>query len=288
MMGPGNGHRTLSALGFRLWALVPRSRLKLGLPTSGSIEGGGRRGPLPDPPFKEGTCAGEAGARAAANLQDVTTLTSENLDQGKSRNARFLRWLGTPGIAGFAFTLVILVTAPAAAADVEAGRRKAEPCAACHGRDGNATVPGTPSLAGQPVFFTHWQLIKYRDGRRKDPQMSPPAQNLSDEDMADLAAYYATQRPNPRPAKVDPAKVTAGRQLANLHHCTSCHRPGLVGQQQVPRLAGQDFDYLLRLLRSFKAKTASDLDGMMTMSAQPLQEEDLLNLVHFMASLGGE
>jgi len=218
----------------------------------------------------------------------VTTLTPENLDQGKSRNARFLRWLGTPGIAGFAFTLVILVTAPAAAADVEAGRRKAEPCAACHGRDGNATIPGTPSLAGQPVFFTHWQLIKYRDGRRKDPQMSPPAQNLSDEDMADLAAYYATQRPNPRPAKVDPAKVTAGRQLANLHHCTSCHRPGLVGQQQVPRLAGQDFDYLLRLLRSFKAKTASDLDGMMTMSAQPLQEEDLLNLVHFMASLGGE
>ena len=121
-------------------------------------------------------------------------MTSENLDQGKSRNARFLRWLGTPGIAGFAFTLVILVTAPAAAADVEAGRRKAEPCAACHGRDGNATVPGTPSLAGQPVFFTHWQLIKYRDGRRKDPQMSPPAQNLSDEDMADLAAYYRQTR----------------------------------------------------------------------------------------------
>src|SRR2546426_715571 len=91
-----------------------------------------------------------------------------------------------------------------------------------------------------------------------------------------------------RPSRARPAMVTAGRQLANLHRCTSCHRPGLVGQQQVPRLAGQDFDYLLRLLRSFKAKTASDLDGMMTMSAQPLQEEDLLNLVHFMASLGGE
>ena len=55
------------------------------------------------------------------------------------------------------------------------GRR---PCAACHGPDGNATMPGTPSLAGQPVFFTHWQLIKYRDGRRKDPQMSPLAEKL--------------------------------------------------------------------------------------------------------------
>ena len=56
----------------------------------------------------------------------------------------------------------------------------------------------------------------------------------------------------------------------------------------MPRLAGQDLDYLLRLLRGFKAKTASDLDGTMTMAAQPLQEEDVLNLVHFMASLGGE
>jgi len=193
-------------------------------------------------------------------------------------------------LVGASIVLALVATsgAPASGADIEAGRRKSEPCAACHGPDGNSTIPGTPSLAGQPVYFTHWQLIKYRDGRRKDPQMSPAAQNLSDTDMADLAAYYEAQRPRQRPAKIDPAKVVAGAQLANLHHCTSCHRPGLVGQQQVPRLAGQDFDYLLKLLRSFKAKTASDLDGMMTMSAQPLQELDLLNLVHFMASLGGE
>jgi cytochrome c553 len=84
------------------------------------------------------------------------------------------------------------------AADLEAGRKKAEVCAACHGPDGNATIPGTPSLAGQPVYFTHWQLIKFRDGRRKDPQMTPFAKNLSDGDMADLAAYYEAQQPKPR------------------------------------------------------------------------------------------
>jgi cytochrome c553 len=174
----------------------------------------------------------------------------------------------------------------AGAADLEAGKRKSAPCATCHGADGNATIPGMPSLAGQPNYFTHWQLIKYRDGRRKDPQMSPAAQNLSDTDMADLAAYYAAQRPRPRPAATDPAKVAEGQRLADLHHCTSCHRPDLSGQQQVPRLAGQDFAYLLKLLRSFKAKTATDLDGLMTMSAQPLREEDIENLVHFIASLG--
>ena len=154
--------------------------------------------------------------------------------------------------------------------------------------NGNATIPGTPSLAGQPVYFTHWQLIKYRDGRRKDQQMSPFAQALSDTDMADLAAYYAAQRPRPRPATTDPAKVAEGKRLANLHHCASCHRPDLSGQQQVPRLAGQDYAYLLRLLSGFKAKTASDLDGTMTMAAQPLREEEIVALVHYMASLGSQ
>ena len=189
---------------------------------------------------------------------------------------------------GAAAVALLLAAAVAPAADPEAGRRKAQVCAACHGPDGNATIPGTPSLAGQPVFFTHWQLIKYRDGRRKDPQMSPLAEKLDDADMADLAAFYAAQPPRARPAATDAARVAAGRQLAELHHCTSCHRPGLTGQQQAARLAGQDFDYLLRLLRAFKARTASDLDGTMTVATQPLQDDEIVSLVHFLASLGAE
>jgi cytochrome c553 len=184
--------------------------------------------------------------------------------------------------------LAVTAGPPPQAADLEAGRRKAEPCASCHGPDGNATIPGTPSLAGQPALYTHWQLIKFRDGRRRDAQMSPFAATLSDRDMEDLAAYYSVQRPQPRPAAPDPGKVAIGRRLAEDYHCTSCHRPGLVGQQQVPRLAGQDFTYLLKLLRGFKAQTASDLDGSMTMAAQPLSEGDIENLTHFIASLGAE
>ena len=180
----------------------------------------------------------------------------------------------------------LLAATAAAAADLEVGRRKAEVCAACHGPDGNATVPGTPSLAAQPAYFTHWQLIKYRDGRRKDPQMTPLAEKLSDADMADLAAFYEAQPPRRRPASLDPGRVTAGKRLAEVHHCASCHRPDLGGQQQAARLAGQDFDYLLRLLRGFKAKTAADLDGTMTVASQPLTAEDILDLVHFLASLG--
>ena len=170
-------------------------------------------------------------------------------------------------------------------ADVEAGRRKSAPCAACHGADGNATIPGTPTIAGQPAYFTHWQLIKYRDGRRQDPQMSPFAQNLSDADMADLAAFYAGQPPRARGSAVDPAKVAAGRPLVDRHHCTSCHMPALTGQQQVPLLAGQDLQYLLKLLHGFRNGTASDLDGTMTMAARPLTAAEVEALAHYLASL---
>ena len=174
---------------------------------------------------------------------------------------------------------------PASAADPEAGRRKSGPCAGCHGPDGNTTTPGMPSLAGQPTMYTHWQLIKFRDGRRKDPQMTPFAEKLSDEDMADLAAFYAAQPARARAAGVDRTKIDDGKRIAEFYHCTSCHRAQLTGHEQIPRLAGQDLGYLVKLIRGFKDKTASDLDGTMTMAAQPLRDEDILALAHYIASL---
>src|SRR5262249_54868450 len=144
------------------------------------------------------------------------------------------------------------VSTLATAADPEAGRQKAQTCGACHGPEGNATIPGMPSLAGQPTMYTHWQLIKFRDGRRKDPEMSPVAEKLSDADMADLAAYYAARRARPRPATGEPATLADGKRIAEYYHCTSCHRPDFSGQEQVPRLAGQDLGYLVKALRAFK------------------------------------
>ena len=77
---------------------------------------------------------------------------------------------------------LIATSASVRGADVEAGRRKSEACVACHGGDGNATIPGTPSLAGHPAYYTHWQLVMFRNERRRDPQMTPMAAKLSDED----------------------------------------------------------------------------------------------------------
>jgi cytochrome c553 len=190
-------------------------------------------------------------------------------------------------VAAAVASALALTAGRVAAADVEAGRRKAEVCVACHGPGGNAAIPGTPSLSGMPAFYTHWQLNMYRDGRRRDPQMTPFAEHLSDEDMADLSAYYATQAAGPprSAAAVDAARAAAGRPLAESLHCTSCHGPTLMGQQAVPRLAGQDLAYLDKRLRGYKSRTTSDLDGQMTAIAQPLSEADIATLVHFMAGL---
>ncbi len=106
------------------------------------------------------------------------------------------------------------------------------------------------------MFYLHWQLIFYRDKRRVDPEMSPFAANLSDEAMADLAAYYATQLPLAPPGPPPEAeKAAAGRLAAERHHCTSCHARDLTGQQYAPRLVGLSYEYLLRQLRGFKAQS---------------------------------
>jgi cytochrome c553 len=186
--------------------------------------------------------------------------------------------------------LVVSVVAPlsvARGADVAAGQRKAQACAACHGPDGNATQPAMPSLAGQPIFYTHWQLMLFRDGRRKDPQMSPFAASLTDADMTDLAAYYAGQTPRRRPSAGGGADALAsGRQLAEVHHCASCHSPDLAGPRYTPHLGGQSYDYLVKQLREFRARTRGELDGAtMTSAVQTLRDQDIEILARYFADL---
>lgn len=187
-----------------------------------------------------------------------------------------------------AVVAALIVGRSAGAADVEGGRKRAEGCAACHGADGNATIPAIPSLAGQPTFYTHWQLALFRDGRRKDLQMSPFAANLSDAEMADLAAYYATQKPAPRPAAAtgDAETMTAGQRLAQIHHCASCHAAELPGPRYTPHLGGQSYEYLAKQLREFKARTRGELDGAtMTSAVQPLSEQEVEILARYFANL---
>ena len=171
-------------------------------------------------------------------------------------------------------------------ADIEAGRQKAQVCVACHGPEGNSANPVMPSLAGQPAQFISTELFQFREGNRKDPQMTPVAASLTNADMNDLAAYFSAQKPRPPSHKTDPANAATAPKLAQQFNCVQCHGKELLGQQHIPRLAGQQFEYLKMQLRGFKAQTRADLDGNMTSAAQALSENDIDALVDYMAGLG--
>ena len=188
--------------------------------------------------------------------------------------------------AMFAAALLFLPgTKSALAADIGAIKKKAEACVACHGADGSSTNDVVPSLAGQPKQFITTQLVMFREGNRKDPQMSPLAANLSNADINDFGTYFSAQKPAPPRQGSVPDKVAAGRQLAERNHCVSCHGPALMGQQHIPRLAGQQRAYLRTQLKGFKAGTRFDMDGNMTSAAQSLSDADIEVLADYLAGM---
>lgn len=143
-----------------------------------------------------------------------------------------------------------------------------------------------PSLAGQPAQAISLQLFQFREGNRKDPQMSPMASSLSNADMNELAAYFSRQKPAVPSHKTAPENAAAGRRLAEQHYCTQCHGPALLGLQHIPRLAGQQIAYLKAQLRRFKDRTRADFDGTMTSAAQLLSNQEIEILADYLSGLG--
>jgi cytochrome c553 len=173
----------------------------------------------------------------------------------------------------------------AARADAEAGRQKAQVCVACHGPAGNSVNPAIPTLAGQPQQFIVTQLFMFRDGKRKDAQMSPFAANLTNADLNDLAAYFSAQPRTPASRSPAPGKADAGRRITEQQNCVACHARNLMGQQHIPALAGQQAEYLRTQLRGFKASTRFDMDGTMTSAAQALSDADIDILAEYLSGL---
>ena len=185
-----------------------------------------------------------------------------------------------------ALAVAFFLCADARAADAEAGKAKAQVCVACHGEGGNSPNPQIPSLAGQPAQMIATQLYQFREGNRKNEQMSPIAATLSNADMNDLAAYFSGV-PRSAPAhRTAPENAAAGPELTRRLYCTQCHGPRLLGQQHIPRLAGQQAEYLRTQLTLFKASKRADMDGNMTSAAQALNEKDIEIIVDYLAGLG--
>jgi cytochrome c553 len=184
------------------------------------------------------------------------------------------------------FCIAVWASAVAAAADLAAGAAKAQACIVCHGPGGISQTAETPSLAGQPDAFLQWQLVFFRSGNRKSPVMEPMAATLKDDDIRDLAAFFAAQKP-PRassPADASDPLVAAGRKVAQGNRCTSCHKDDFSGEQATARIAAQREDYLLKALRDFKAgrRTGGGVAAMADV-VYPLSDDDLRALARFLA-----
>jgi cytochrome c553 len=181
--------------------------------------------------------------------------------------------------------LVLLALATAAHSDPDAGRKKAAPCVTCHGPDGNSASGEYPILAGQTARYIYLQLKDFKEGRRSNGLMASFVAKLSRDDMLDLAGYFAAQKPKPIAFKPDPTRAARGKRKAEEVLCTMCHLGGMKGQNEIPRVAGQYPEYVIKQLKAFKARTRTNDAGSMTSVAQTISERDIEDLAHYIVGL---
>ena len=179
----------------------------------------------------------------------------------------------------------LLITTPATMAQSPTAPPKAVACMACHGPQGNPSLPGIPALAGQSARYIYLQLRDFQEGRRSNEQMSPMAKDLTRDEMRALGEFFAAQKSLPQPFQPDAAKARLGKAKAEETLCAMCHLGGFAGQNEIPRVAGQPFDYIVAQLRAFKARTRTNDAGNMTSVSSTLSDDDIINVAHYIAGL---
>ncbi len=182
----------------------------------------------------------------------------------------------------------------AAAGDAQAGKAKAQACAACHGADGNSTNPDWPNLAGQHAVYISKQLADFKAGeQRADPVMAGQVAPLTPEDMANLGAYFATL--TPAGGFVSEERVTLGERIyrggnqdSGVPACIACHGPNGAGDPMagVPALSGQRANYTAKQLTAFRnGARSNDRNGTMRGASRWLSDEEVQAVSEYVAGL---
>jgi cytochrome c553 len=184
-------------------------------------------------------------------------------------------------------------SATLAQGSVEAGRARAGVCAACHGADGNSLNPEWPSLASQHETYITSALQAFKKGTRQNVLMSGQATALSDQDIADLAAFFAAQPRQPKVA--DPALVRTGERLYRggnkdtaISACIACHGPDGRGNAPAgyPAVAGQHASYTAAQLRAYRSgERSSDPNQMMRNVAARLTDTEIAAVASYIQGL---
>jgi cytochrome c553 len=201
--------------------------------------------------------------------------------------------------------VAVALVAPAALAQgvVKGDLAKAQPivtqvCVACHAVDGNSAIPANPNLAGQHPEYTYKQLRNFKSqggkpAERNNGVMAGMVANLSDDDMKNLAVYFAAQKPKSQAAR-DAALAKQGEtiyrggiQAKGVAACASCHAPNGTGMPaQFPRVAGQHAEYTAAQLTAFRAgQRANDPAQMMRMIAAKMSDQEIKAVSEYIAGL---
>ncbi len=177
--------------------------------------------------------------------------------------------------------LAVLVGFPAYAQPLQ---EHLSTCFACHGEKGQSQLPEVPSLGAQPVFYTLVELVMFRDKLRITEPMNEMTKGLSDNDLRTVSDIIA-KLPPPKPVSdtPDPARVDRGRVLAQQNRCNFCHQSNFQGLDNVPRLAAQREDYLLKSLRAYKDNSRRGYDAQMSEVVYAMKDEDFVDLAYFLA-----
>jgi len=176
---------------------------------------------------------------------------------------------------------MLVMTLPAAAQTVQ---ERLPACLACHGEKGQSANPDIPSLGGQQKDYVLVQLYMFREKLRKVDVMNEMAKGLSDDDLRTMSELVAKLPPPVAPSDApDAARVERAKGLVVKNRCNFCHGPNFAGQDQVPRIADQREDYLLRTLREYKSNERHGYDPAMASVVEPLQDSDLVDLAYYLA-----
>ena len=191
--------------------------------------------------------------------------------------------------------LLILATSTALAqGDAQAGQAKTAVCAACHGASGNdSLLPNVPKLGGQGERYLTKQLVEIKSGTRAVPLMTGMLNAMTDQDLADIAAWFSSQSA-PQGA-VDPAKRVLGETLFRAGNasigvaaCSACHAPNGAGNHAAgyPALSGQDAAYTELQLKAFRAgERMNDEAEVMRTNAARLNDAEIAALASFISGL---
>ena len=191
-------------------------------------------------------------------------------------------------------SMAFVVASPAmAAGDVSAGKGKAMVCAACHGADGNSPLDMFPKLAGQHESYIAKQLADFKSGARVNAVMAPMVANLTEQDMADLGAFYASNKVTPGAVSEDLLAAgqtiyRAGNKDSGLPACMACHGPTGAGMPAAkwPALSGQYSKYVELQLKAFAEGTRSnDPNNMMTDIAKKMTADEMKAVSAYVAGL---